>query len=370
MLLVSFTDQMKTATPPGPKPPQRVSLVTQTAQSLRESLQSGHWQGHLPGERELSARLRVSRQTVRAALGELQREGVLDVEDRRRRRIRATRTAKKAAAHPNVIAALLPRPLLAMSLNSVVIVDEMRDHLSRAGFSLDLHVSVACFTAQPARALDALVARTPAAAWLLFGSLEPMQRWFIRKKLPCLVLGSCAPGVELPSVDVDYRAECRHAGAMLRRKGHRRIALIRPAEARGGETDGELGFREAFAEDANAMLVLRHDGTPAHICSLLDKAMRSAQPPTAYVVGRAIHVLTVMMHLMQCGKRIPQDVAVVSRDDESFLQHVTPVVTRYAANQTQFARRVSAAARQLVETGALPPQAIRLMPKLIAGETV
>ena len=46
---------MKSATSSSPRLPQRISLVTLTAQSLRESMQAGHWHGHLPGERELCA---------------------------------------------------------------------------------------------------------------------------------------------------------------------------------------------------------------------------------------------------------------------------------------------------------------------------
>ena len=105
------------------------------------------------------------------------------------------------------------------------------------------------------------------------------------------------------------------------------------------------------------------------LCALLEKALRSPQPPTACVVARTVHVLTVMTFLMQRGKRIPQDMAVISRDDETFLQHTVPPVTRYTASSTSFARHVSLAARQLAETGSLPPKATRLMPKLAAGGT-
>jgi DNA-binding LacI/PurR family transcriptional regulator len=116
--------------------------------------------------------------------------------------------------------------------------------------------------------------------------------------------------------------------------------------------------------------VVRHNGSAAHLVAQFDKTLRSGQPPTACVVARCAHTLTVITHLLRHGRRIPQDIAVISRDDEAFLEHVTPSVTRYAANQLQFARRVSAAARQLAETGVLPPRAMRLMPKLIRGETV
>ena len=87
-------------------------------------------------------------------------------------------------------------------------------------------------------------------------------------------------------------------------------------------------------------------------------------------MARARHVLTVMMHLMRRGRRIPQDVAVISRDDDAFFQHATPSVSRYAINQPQFARRLAMAARQLAETSTLPARAIRLMPQFIPGETI
>ncbi len=370
MLLACCLNQMNPNPQNGPKPPQRTSLVTLTAQSIRDSMECGHWQGHLPGERELCARLQVSRHTLRAALEALQRDGWLEVTERQRRRIKCGR-APQPAEHSRVIAILSSRPLLAMSPSSVVMVDELRDQLSRAGFSLEIHVSTACFSAKPAKALELLVARSRAAVWLLFGSLEPMQSWFTQRQLPCQVVGSCAPGIKLPSIDADYRAACRHAGAMMRRKGHRHIALIRPESDFGGDVESEHGLVEGLqGEGAPPLQVLRHNGTPEHLCAMLDKALRSAHPPTACMVARAVHVLTVMMFLMQRGKRIPQDVAIISRDDEAFLQHSIPPVTRYAANPAQFARTVSKAALKLAETGSLPPKAMRLMPQLVRGETL
>ena len=85
---------------------------------------------------------------------------------------------------------------------------------------------------------------------------------------------------------------------------------------------------------------------------------------------RTAHVLTVVMHLMRRGRRIPQDVAVISRDDDTYLQSASPNIARYAVNPTQLARRVSMAVRQLAESGTLPANAIRLMPRFLRGETV
>ena len=250
-------------------------------------------------------------------------------------------------------------------------MDALRERPTKADCSVEFHVNPACYSAKPARALEKLVHHHPAIAWLVFGSREPMQHWMIRRQLPCLVVGSCAPGISLPSMDADHRAACRHAGGVLLRKGHRRIALVLPQNAQGGDMDSEQGMREALKGTPEAHLrILRHDGTTAHLCDLLDAVTHSPNQPTAFLVARALHSLTVMIHLMRRGKRIPQDLAVISRDDDPFLQSTSPAITRYTTNPAQFARRVSMAARQLAETGTLPAHAIRLMPEFIAGETV
>ncbi len=368
MLLVSFLNQMTDATPSGPAPPQRVSLAALTVLSLRTALESGLWQGQLPGERELAGRLQVSRHTLRAALAELQREGLLDVSERSRRRIKIK--AAKTSPEPRLIAVLSAEPLSALPPSLVVMIDELREKLAQAGYSFEFHVSQACFSKKPSRALEALTLRTPAAAWLLLGSLHAMQSWFARSGWPCLILGSCADGVSLPSIDADFRAACRHAGAMLLRKGHRSIVLVRPSGDFGGDLESEAGLLEALrGTPAASLRVLRHNGTPEHLCELLAQALHSTRPPTACVVARAVHVLSVMMFLMRRGLRVPEDVAVIARDDEMFLRHTVPAVTRYTASPARLAKTVFTAITSLTGKG-IAPGTLRLIPQLIRGDSV
>jgi len=356
-----------------PELPRRLSLVAETARALRQSIREGVWKEHLPGERELCARLQISRPTLRAALDELQREGLLEVTKRRRRLIRASPSIPDHHSRPRLIAVISPRPLLAMPPSAAVMVDELRTDLARAGFELELIVNPAAFSEHPDSTLESLVARTPASAWIAYGSREPMQRWFLKKQLPCLVAGSCAPGIALPSIDLDYRATCRHAGGLLRAKGHRKISLCLPEGATGGETDSEAGLREALTNGSPPgaeLSVIRHDGTAAHLSSLLDRALRSDHRPTAIVVARAIHVLTVVTHLQRRGIAIPGEIAIISRDDEPFLQHLTPTVARYIIAPSRFTTQLSRAARQLAETGSLPMRSTRLIPRFSPGETL
>lgn len=356
---------------PLPLLPQRLSLVGQTVASLRQSIVSGHWQGQLPGERELCEQLQVSRTTIRAALEEMQRSGWLGVADRQRRRIKLPPGGKGGSQEKRVVALLFSTSLLTMHSRTIFVVDAVREHIGKVGYVVESHVRSACFSAHPARALEKLVEDHPAAVWVVFGSREPMQRWFMRRRLPVLIFGSCQPGIDIQSVDADHHAACHHAGGVLWRKGHKRIAFLVPQQAFGGELDSEQGLRSAVQELPGAQLqVLRHDGTAAHVCALVDKALRAPESPTAYVVTHAEHALTVMTHLLRHGKRIPQDVAIISRDDHAFLHRTSPAIAHYAIDPAQLARRVAMAARQLVSTGALPAHPIRLMPKFVPGGTV
>ena len=57
----------------------------------------------------------------------------------------------------------------------------------------------------------------------------------------------------------------------------------------------EQGLREALEKLHETQLcVVRHDTTTTHLCSLLDRMIRSVNAPTAYFVARAAHALTVL----------------------------------------------------------------------------
>ncbi len=362
---------MKSTTSSSPSLPRRLSLVAQTVDSICEGIESGHWQKHLPGERELCESLQVSRRTLRPALEELQRKGWLEVCGRQRRRIKNRRNSKVEDAKKKVIAILMPGSFLSLPSRITFVMDTLRAKLTAAGFVVQFHINPACYTGAPDRMLAQFVADHPATVWIVLSAQQPMQRWFSRQKINCLILGSCAPGISLPSVDVDFHATCHHAGGLLWRKGHRRVALVLHKGVYGGDIASEEGLRDALAQMPGAHIeVLRHDSTTAQLCSLIEECLRSPAPPTAYLVAGATHTLTAVMHLMRRGKRIPDDVAVLSRDNDPILEAASPTIARYAIRPATLASRIALAVRQLAETRTIPTSAIRLMPSFVPGESV
>lgn len=348
-----------------------MSLVSQAVQSLCDGIRAGLWRDRLPSERLLGEHLQISRRTLRAALEELRRMGWISVSDRKRRSISSRIAKKSSRTTARVIGVLVPSDAKMLQPPMTRIMESLRDKLSKAGFKVEVHVRRFCFSSKPANALEKLIKEHPAAAWLILGSKEPMQRWFIKQKLPCLVLGSCAPTIPLPSLDVDYYAACRHAGTMLWRKGHRRIALVLPEDAFGGDVASEAGLRDSLHGLKGVELqLIRHQETTSSLLSRLDNILRMPHPPTAYLVAHVTPVLTLLTHLLRSGRRIPQDIAVIARDDAPCLHALSPRPAHYAMSRIPIARRAAVVLRQLAEEGTTAANAIRLMPKFVEGETL
>jgi LacI family transcriptional regulator len=102
----------------------------------------------------------------------------------------------------------------------------------------------------------------------------------------------------------------------------------------------------------------------------VDAALKPSVGADGFIVARSGHALTTLTHLLRCGVRVPQDAALISRDDDAFLDFAVPRVTRYASDPAQFARRLSRATIALVHEGVASSRAVRVMPRYVAAETL
>ena len=357
-------------TKPPPSVPERIPLATQTASCLLEAIRRGHWQGQLPGERDLARQFNVGRDTLRLALRELERSGFLEVTQRSRRRIILNPAAEIRSAE-TVLGVLSPAPVTLLNPLSAAILDQIRAYLEKTGGSLEFHSNPSAFSKRPNRSLSDLVSMSRATAWVVFGSKEPMQSWFISRRLPCLILGSCSHPKILPSIDQDYRATGRHAAALLLRKRHRRIALVITGTEFGGELECEKGIHETIATQPGISLrVLRYNGEPDQLRERLARTLRVHEAPTAYAVIGTKAAIAVLTHLLSLGVHVPRDVALLCCDDDPTLAFCNPRVTRYTLSTAKFIRETLAQLRRLLLKRHTPPRTIRLMPDLVPGETV
>lgn len=351
--------------------PQRLSLVAQTVAILKEHIASRRAGEQLAGERELCRQLGVSRVTLRSALAKLAGEGLLRGGRGRRRAIAASQKFRRPPASRDVVV-LSPVPLQSVEARVLFWIDELRDTLAKEGFKLDFLNNRTCYSQRPQRALEELAGRLRPAAWLLYLSTQTMQEWFFARRLPAAIPGSRHEGVRLPAVDVDYRATCQHAVGKFLARGHCRLALLNPQSIAAGDLESELGFRQtAEAAGSNVeAIVCNHDGTVSGISASLDRLLRRAQPPTAFLVSRPTHALTTLGHLIQRGLRFPKDTALIARDHDSFLEHAVPSVARYQVDPILFAHKLSRVVLELTSGGNARPCHYRIVPRFIPGQTL
>src|SRR6185369_3473979 len=153
------------------------------------------------------------------------------------------------------------------------------------------------FTQHPAKALEKLLAQHPAACWLLANSTQATQQWFRDHAIPCVIAGSCHPGVDLPQADLDHYALCRHAAGVLLGAGHRRVALLNERSGRAGDLESEAGFiagvRESPHNDA-LPLVIHHEHSPASLGKVVQRLLEMPNPPTALLLSNGASYLTVI----------------------------------------------------------------------------
>ncbi len=350
---------------------QRKSLVSQTVDILRTGLRGGSWPEHLPGELELCQQLQISRTTLRAALAVLTREGWLSSSQGRRRAVLKRAVRGQSSPPSRRVVLLTPEPPHRLGTFAMYWMDDLREHLAETGCHLEVHTSRVCFSARPEAALERLARDLRPAAWVLYLSTEPMQRWFSARALPCAVAGSRHAEMQVHSVDVDYQAIGQHAAAQFLSRHHRRLLVL----AREGGFAGDLktleGAQAACARvDGASVRAALHDSTVAGITRVLAQEFRAPSPPTAVLVANSAFVLTALGWLARSGLAVPGEVSLIARDSEPFLDFVVPSVARYVLPPTRFARSLSRVVLALARGDVVRTLDQRLEPEFIPGETL
>ena len=152
-------------------------MVAQTAQVLRDLIQAGEWDTYLSTELQLKDRLQVGRNTIRAALEILTKEGWISEGKTggRRREILNRSGREPSKPRSKVVALLAPTQLEYMRPQVIFTVDGLRDHLAEMGCRLEIHTSRAFQLDNPDHALEVLVKKNPADVWILHLSTRAIQ---------------------------------------------------------------------------------------------------------------------------------------------------------------------------------------------------
>jgi DNA-binding LacI/PurR family transcriptional regulator len=353
--------------------PVRSSLPAQTAAVVLAEIRRGRWREWLPGERQLSRDLRVSRGTVRTALGILERQEIVTPVSSQGHRIVVRPRQSAARRAKPVIGLLSPEPLEARRPYFAMMLDHLQESAHARGWEFRRYYGASYFGLTAESHLSRLVSDSRCACWILARATRVAQAWFSKRGVPAVVSGHTYEGIALPSIDVDHRGAGRHAGTTLARHGHRTAALVVSRERLPGLLVGEAGFLEGFRDSAgveNVILRVPYDGDDAALTAAVAKALEQPQRPTAVVTETPNQYLTVFSLLAQLRLVVPRDVSLVSRLDDPFLAHLTPEPARYRVSPVGFARALTTLLTHLVNGEKLPVAVREIVPEFIKGASI
>lgn len=315
----------------------RASAAEQAAAHLIDELGRGRWRGVLPGVNRLAEDLGVSRETMRAALVLVERQGFLRPQGEGRARVIVEDVSRSVERRSGLRVGMLLRESLDKEVNGAFqrLLMRLWHRLEETGhMCLFAPKSQEDLGHNPARIIR-MAKQIPVDAWLVSaGSLEVLQ-WFAACDVPSLALGGRIKGLTIAGASRDplpaYRALFRQLIAM----GHRRITLISGRERRLPTLSMiEQTLKQEF--EANGIPfgpfnVPDWEPTPEGLDIRLRELFR-VTPPTAIQVHSAAATVGVLSFLHRHRIRVPDDVSLICESMENAMAWHLPPLAHFSTD--------------------------------------
>ena len=312
------------------------SLPEQVAESIRQEISKGRWIETMPGRDELTKEFGVSGKTIETTLRLLQNEGLLESQGPgRRRRIVFSKNSSVSALR---IAILTFDPLEQTEGYMI----EMQHLLNQAGHSAFFTEKSLSELGYDVKKVSRFVKKTKADAWLVVASPRDVLEWFIEQAIPAFALFGRRRGLPIAGAGPEKNEAMIATLNHLIKLGHSRIVLLtRKARRLPKPGATETLFLEHLAA---------HDITPSAY-NLPDweetvegfqeglKALFRVTPPTALIVDEVQFFLAAQQFCANMHLRIPEDISLISTDDNPYLDWFTPSVSHIRWDRKPVMRR-------------------------------
>lgn len=306
------------------KPFAPLSMVQQLAAHLRLAILRRELTGVMPGIRQLAGALGVSSNTVIAAVGQLEREGLLQPQGAgRRSRIVVPEDVARPAFRVTLL--LYEREDYQQELAAMV-----QQRLKEDGHEVGLaEQSLVELGMKPSR-VARLVKRTESDAWVVMSATRDVLEWFVAHSAPTLALFGRFGGLPLAGTGPDKEEAFRAAVRRLAQLGHRRIVLLQPENSNkpepGRVVRGALREIERHGIKTGRYNLPGWEQSPDGLRRCMD-SLFSVTPPTALIVDRVYELIATQQYLARRGLSVPRDVSLICSDDDPVLKWCEPPVS-------------------------------------------
>ncbi|MCX6879972.1 MAG: substrate-binding domain-containing protein [Verrucomicrobia bacterium] len=344
------------------------SLMRQSADLIRERIETGQFGPTLPGENELARILDVSRPTIRGALDLLEREEVVAAASTGvAREVRKNWFGRKKAGP--LVRFLLAAPLHERSAGFQAGMRQMRERLASHGADVAFQVSAAFRTSRPGRILAKETAGGDCDVWVVVDATPEIEAWLETRQLPCVCVGGSYRH-HLPRTGGDGDQAIRDAAKSLLVLGHRRI--VYPLHnAYGVQMVATLCavLQEHGVEWDEAFHVPHWKDHAANFFPMLARMFASTKPPTAFLTLGVRNLLPVLTWLGHHGLRVPEDVSLISMIDDPLLEFLYPPITSYILDRDKLCHIAVDMALRVVQSGKPFDQARMIPMRRIEGRS-
>lgn len=345
------------------------SASGQLAEHLKEEIRAGRWREKMPGETWLVTNLQVGRDTVRAALAQLEEEGMLVSQGQgKQRRIVMAREAFTARSI-RVRILLYEKQDRADIDNSSLLAELLGAGLD-AGFEDKSLKDLGMDAERVAR----YVKRNPADAWVVSAASKEVLEWFAGQPTPAIAMYGRSAAVPIAAAYTIMIPGMTEAVRRLAELGHKRIVMIAREERRKPRLSRP---EQAFIDELESAGIKTGDynlpdwkESREGLKRLLDELFRHS-PPTALIFQESQIFVASLCHLASRGIVAPRDVSLVVADRDASFAWSDPIpshiewdyrpvvrrVVRWAKNVAQGKedRRQSGTESKFVEGGTIGP---------------
>lgn len=346
------------------------SRGTQIAAHLRTQLHNGRWTDRLPPERLLAQQMGVARRTIRAALKELEAEGW--IASRGRLGTRITPAVLRAPGPMRSVGFLFHNRQREINMEKHPLVMQVREELEAAGVHLEVHRVAYLEPSRLSASFRDLMGQVRHDLWLLSAPTPVMETWFVEARIPAVVYGMGQPDSPLPTFSVDFKAIGHHAAGEFLRRGFSDLTLLQPRPTNPEDLHTRLGFEASIGSARHPSPTYRHlwhGEDRQSLMRLVDRLLRrGGREPKAWLLMRPEFYFTIHSYLLYRGVRIPEEVALISRNDAAYLKHLHPEPARYVSPSLQVASRFARFVLRILEGHS--PKSQRLMADFNPGETL
>lgn len=302
-----------------------LSAAEQAAACLRDELSRGTWSGQMPGGDKLAAELGIGRDTVEAALKQLEKEGFLVNQGRRRGRLILPQAA--AGGTRRIRVAILLGDAADRRLDYMV---ELEHELEMAGHSVVYPAKCLYELGMDIRRIAKVVEATEADAWVVIAGARELLEWFVTQEKPILAVFGRRRGLRVASVGPDKTSAMAEITRSLIHLGHRRIVLLARRMRRLPKPGtSEQAFLAILADHgisySSYHLPDWEESVEGYYARL--ESLFHVTAPTALIVDEVPLFAAAQQFLAGKGLRVPRDVSLVCTDYDSSFEWCRPHIS-------------------------------------------